>query len=105
MTTLNLPRLLAAFTLAAGVAGCYVPTPVGHTTLRIAANGEYTFNGQKLAPANLERSIRAVQPKTGSVLVQFEVAPTASVLAVQVAVAAARAAKARVAFAGRNDTP
>lgn len=82
-----------------GVAGCYVPAPSRHATLRIAAAGSYELNGVPTSAADLQAKVGEAKPARGDLVVQIEAAPTGDVEAVRIAVAAVRAAHARVAFA------
>jgi hypothetical protein len=99
MTNRKILEVAALAAVAFGLPGCYMPNPVAHATLHIAADGRYEINGQTVSADNLAATIGAAKPVGGSLVVQIEVAPAADVAAIRIAVAMVTSAHARVAFA------
>lgn len=91
---------LVAFALA--LPGCYVPSPVNHAVLHIAADGQYTFNGKSIAPSDLASTIRASEHPNSSLLLEISASPSASASVVEAAAHEAVRSHARVAFIGDN---
>jgi len=108
-------RVRAALALAflgAGLGGCYVPRPVGHTQLHIAADGAYTVDGVPVAPQELSARLSPTAPGAQSGIVEIEATPATAAKSILFAVDAVKRAHARVAFAsgvdsnqGRHDGP
>jgi hypothetical protein len=103
---------LALALLSAGLGGCYVPRPVGHTQLRISADGSYTVNGVQVAPQDLSARLNPIPPEVENGIVEIEATPATAARAILFAVDAVKRAHARVAFAsgidsnqGRHDGP
>jgi biopolymer transport protein ExbD len=95
----------AACVVVLAVPGCYVPTPNAHATLKVSSEGLYTFNGKLVRPEDLASTIANAKPQGDDLVVQLEVSATADSQTVRTAVAAITSARARVAFAGRNERP
>jgi biopolymer transport protein ExbD len=106
MKSINVRLAVALFAIAcASSSGCYVPSPVAHATLHIAADGTFKLNGKPVVVQDLAASVEAVEPESGNLVVQIEAAPTANVEAIRAAVAAVRSAHALIAFAKEAQGP
>ena len=103
---------LALALLCLGLGGCYVPRPVGHTQLHIAADGAYTVDGVPAAPQGLSARLSRTAPGAQTGIVEIEATPATAAKSILFAVDAVKRAHARVAFAsgvdsnqGRHDGP
>ncbi|MBK1615040.1 hypothetical protein CKO44_16345 [Rubrivivax gelatinosus] len=101
---MNLRSLLLAPAAAAllALAGCYVPAPVSHALLEVAADGSYRFEGQPVEAAALQPSVQALRAAGRPLVVEIKVEPGAAMTRVDAAVQAIEAAQARVAFVGKT---
>ena len=94
--------LLPAFALALLVSslfGCYMPKPVAHARLHIAADGTLLFNGATVSLPELQAQVTKVRATGNELVVKIEVVPSANMDTVRAAVDAVKMAQARVAFA------
>jgi hypothetical protein len=85
--------------------GCYVPTPVVHTTLHIAVDGQYEIEGRPVASKDLVATLLAIKPAGQNLVVQIQVVPGASGTSIRGAVNAVETAQARVAFSDASVAP
>lgn len=96
-------RLLPLLALV-GLTACRTPDPVTHATLGIGDDGQYTFQHQPVARAQLVATVQKAKQENDSLLVDVEVTPKTDMAAIQFALDAIRSAHARVAFAHPHDS-
>ena len=96
-----IPTLFAGLVClsVASLPGCYMPRPVTHAKLQIAADGALRFNGAPVAASDLQALVEKARPSGAPLVGQIEVVPNPDLTPVRQAVSAIKAAHATVAFA------
>ena len=87
------------------IAACYVPAPVTHAVLRVAADGAYTLDGKPIASAELAAAISATHAAASDLVVEIHASPSASTASLNLAKQAIKLARGRVAFAREDAAP
>jgi biopolymer transport protein ExbD len=98
----NIAMPVLATALALPIGACYLPSPVAHAVVSVAADGSYTLDGRPVAADELAAAISAKHPSASDLVVEIHASPSASAASLNTAEKAIRLAHGRVAFAGED---
>ena len=99
MNSLRPRSLLLPLVSAALLSACGLPTPAVHAELRVSEAGTYLLDTVPVAATALPEVLQARHAQVPTLLVQVRASPHASIESVRLAVAAAKSAHVRLAFA------